>query len=355
MTLLPLSSLFGSSQDLSPVYFQSVSFTYTRLGSGDTISLWKINGQYYYEDHKAGRPDFDKNYKQFIPGMVDILEGASDITVSEATFFFHSDDNPGHTLSSVLRGVAAAEHLPRPVYAIVPSYILEIGEIIRFVLYNMRGIKQVMPVSPACKISVEDAYVYNGSWLFTYKLNRDISFTPASASPLILDNIIQEEIISSPEVRSLLSLCQYALPKNLIEVLPKRVCLMKAETSVSSSGLSRGFGLEYFTLMHQYGFEIVSPDTHSLTEIYSLLSSAFEIVTSWGAISFINRLFFAERSRILWLCHEGYSSEYDSTPWQLKNCYSCPASSITYIFNAGTCLDSETRTCIEGWLEDGPV
>jgi hypothetical protein len=347
----PLSSLFSSGQDYTSKLYGNVSFTYKRLGTGDTISLWRFDQKYYYEDHKAGRPSFAEQYSCFLPKMINILDSDPEISVDKALFHYHSDDNPGHTLSNVLKSLAVAQSLDVDVYAFAPVRMLALGDAITFAMNQMKRAKLVLPVLPDTHIHTKQAFMYAGSWYFQYRLNCELGPLLKRENPLVIRNIDSLQMTVSPEAALFKKICESSLLPDSADQLPKKICIMKSQGSATSSGLSRGFASDYFGIFRQYGFEIVSPETHSLSDIYTMLSSASQIVTSWGAVSFINKLFFSPSADILWLCHEGYSQEYRSSWWQLLNCYACPSRSSTYLFDAHTTIGSVERSAIEQWLK----
>ena len=332
MNMTGLSKIFhGSGASFEQlIEVKNTSFFYKRVGVGDTLSFYKINNSIYYEDYKGGRRsglksdiNIEELIKQFSVDPIFIFE--------DAFFLMHTDDNPGHTFSNLIWALYLYKLAGLKSILVIPKTLLDISRQFLEIIMLYVSPESLVIIQPGDIVEATHAHVYDGSWNFNYEYNGNYEFKGEFVSnyknPTVDNFRIAKEIQFFKGLISKL--------ENSKGDLPNKVLLIKTtttETTTASRGFNNGNENHYI----ENGFYVLKPESTSIHDMQLILSNATEIVTSWGAISYMNKIFFNEFAKVKFLCHIGYRPEYEKGLWQIRNCYSPCCKEVSYEFDLDT-------------------
>jgi len=104
---------------------------------------------------------------------------------------------------------------------------------------------------------------------------------------------------------------------NLIKTY-NNICLIKT-TQTQNQNPQKSFNNEYNEFIKSKNYNIITPENYTISELFNIIYNSHNIIMSWGCCSYLNSIFVNEKSNILVLCHESYSSEYV----EVRENYSC--------------------------------
>lgn len=325
--------------------FEDVSMFYHRRGVGDTVTFWKIGEQVVYEDHKGDRFDFEQKYN--CDALTRTFHKTELVELEEALFLFHSDDNPGHTFSNVLRGLYIYVKHCKGCQVVVPSHILAISNFIRDLIELFVPAECLVIIESDELVRSRRAFIYRGSWFFLHEYVPFVRDDFAAGGRFRLSEL-QESLFSiCPEVMFLKQKLIEERNLRKQDAAPSKVALLKTQYNISSTTKDRAFGQSYVSLLENNGFESITPERVGIRCLFDKIYNARNIITSWGAISFLNKIFVNPEARVLFLCHSGYRDEYARNSWQLRNCYVPVCRASEYIFDLQADLEEFDVTLIE--------
>jgi hypothetical protein len=249
----------------------------------------------------------------------------------------HTDDNPGHTFANLIWSLYLYESNNLNCKVVIPRTLLSISrQFLEIVLLYVTS-KNIVIIDSGDVILAETAHLYDGSWHLKYEYMGKI---PNKFNESILEfypeknfSIAKEVVLFQEKIRAI----EYSG-----STYSNKVISIKTQSSNSSFN-GRAFNSAYETHYQSRGFDVLKPENLNIIEYLKVLNSAKEIITSWGAISYIAKLGFSKYADVTILCHEGYRSEYEEGDWQLKNCFLPECNKIKYIFDLSTNLASDSR------------
>jgi hypothetical protein len=129
------------------------------------------------------------------------------------------------------------------------------------------------------------------------------------------------------------------------------ICLIKTKDNINSEhmdvnfSISRSFNNEYIDYLVGKKFFIVDPGNYDILDLFLLLNNAKNIVLSWGAISYLNKIIICNKNiNYVLLTHKDYVHEFKfiSINNMIPSCKNC-----FIIYNLETSLNKESEIILD--------
>jgi hypothetical protein len=116
-----------------------------------------------------------------------------------------------------------------------------------------------------------------------------------------------------------------------------------------SYSLSRSFNKEYNNFFEKNNFIIIDPSQYTCIQLYIILNNAKTIVTSWGCISWINRIIIDNNNlNYILLSHNGYTHEF---PFCYINYFIPSCKNCSIVYNLPSEFNDEVKSNLEILLQ----
>lgn len=338
-----LSSAFDkNSSKFQTVEFDNCKYLSRRLGPGETLNFILIDDFLYIEDYKgSGRQNILEVFD--IDSITrPILDGAVMNEYQEGFALMHTDDNPGHCFSNLINALYIYKTNNLSCQILVPQTLLNVSRAFMEIILSFVDFENISIFDSGDVVFCKKMHLYQGSWFFKYRYDGAFDSGVSDISTASISNDISAFFVDS-DVNFFL---KKIASKKFSFLKYDKVALIKSSKNLSSNELSRSFSHSYDIYLEELGFHLINPETLSIFELCHILQNAKLVVTSWGAISFINKIFLSPQSIVIMLVHKGYSGEYSQSDWQARNCYMPICKEIRFLWDVDSGLNSRTKSIL---------